>query len=175
MQRLIIAAAALAVSCFVLSAQPPTDLIPPGGRKIAADFTLTDSKAAAIKLSDYRGKVVLLDFWATWCDGCKTEIPWYTEFFDRYKDRGLAAIGVALDEDGWKSVKPFLEEHKINYPIIVGSWDMSKTFGFDSMPATLLIDHEGRVADLHVGMIDKAAFEREIQMLLKEAPNKPAS
>jgi cytochrome c biogenesis protein CcmG/thiol:disulfide interchange protein DsbE len=97
------------------------------------------------------------------------------EFQDKYKKSGLSAIGVSLDDDGWKSVKPFLQEHKINYPIVIGSWDtMGKSFGFDSMPATLLIDHEGKVADLHVGMVDKGAFEREIQTLLKE-PTKSVS
>jgi peroxiredoxin len=91
------------------------------------------------------------------------------EFQDKFKKDGLSAIGVSLDDDGWKLVRPFLRERKINYPIVIGNWDtMGKSFGFDSMPATLLIDREGKIADLHVGMVDKNAFEREIQILLKE-------
>jgi len=83
---------------------------------------------------------------------------------------------MSLDDDGWKSVKPFLQEHKINYPIVIGDWgDMRKRFGFNSMPATLLIDRDGKVADLHVGMVDKEAFEREIQTLLKEAATKTSN
>ena len=98
------------------------------------------------------------------------------EFQDKYKKSGLSAIGVSLDDDGWKSVKPFLQEHKINYPIVIGDWgDMGKRFGFNSMPATLLIDREGKIADLHVGMVDKAAFETEIQALLKEAATKTSN
>jgi peroxiredoxin len=175
MQRSILVAIVFVISSFALLAKLPGDLAARSARKGAADFSLLDSNAATIKLSEYKGKVVLLDFWATWCTGCKTEIPWYMEFFNKYKERGLLAIGVALDDDGWKSVKPFLQEHKIDYPIVVGNWDMSKSFGFDSMPATLLIDRDGKIADTHVGMVDKDAFEREIQMLLEETPSKPAS
>ncbi len=83
-------------------------LIPEGERKPAPNFVLTDAKGDTINLSTYKGNVVLLDFWATWCGGCKTEIPWYMEFDAKYKDRGLAVIGVSMDEDGWKTVKPFL-------------------------------------------------------------------
>lgn len=93
----------------------------------------------------------MLDFRATWCGGCK--------------------------EEGWKSVKPFLAERRVNYTIVVGEWDdMATRFGFDQLPVTLLIDREGRIADSHIGMIDKDTFEKEIQILLKEtASAKPAS
>src|SRR5438270_2690708 len=87
----------------------------PALRKTAPDFTLSDATGASIRLSDYKGKVVLLDFWATWCHGCNIEIPWYMEFQQKYKDKGLSVIGVAMDDDGWKSVRPFSDEKKINY------------------------------------------------------------
>ncbi len=165
----------LAVS-FAVTTIKPSDLKPADSRKTAPDFSLEDSSGALIKLSGYKGRVVLLDFWATWCTGCKQEIPWYMEFQDKYKKDGLSAIGVSLDDDGWKSVKPFLQEHKINYPIVIGDWnDMGKRFGFNSMPATLLIDRDGKMADMHVGMVDKAAFEREIQTLLKETAKKTSN
>ncbi|HEV2196135.1 MAG TPA: TlpA disulfide reductase family protein [Candidatus Acidoferrum sp.] len=151
-----------------LPATAPADLTPIASRKVAPDFVLVDSKGTHIKLSNYQGRVVLLDFWSTWCTGCKKEIPWYMEFQDKYKKEGLSAIGVSLDDDGWKSVRPYLHEHKINYPIVIGAWAMGDRFGFNSMPATLLIDRDGRIADLHVGMVDKAVFEHEIQILLKE-------
>ncbi len=102
-------------------------LIPEGQRKPAPNFILTDAKGDTINLSTYRGKVVLLDFWATWCGGCKTEIPWYMEFDAKYKGRGLAVIGVSMDEDGWKTVKPFLALDKgpetgghtaMKYPVV---------------------------------------------------------
>jgi peroxiredoxin len=156
------------VAAFALPAVAPADLTPAMSRKTAPDFTLTDAKGTPVKLSAYKGHVVLLDFWATWCTGCKVEIPWYMEFQNKYKKSGLSALGVSMDDDGWKSVKPFLRQHKINYPIVIGNWDMGDRFGFSSMPATLLIDRGGKIADLHVGMVDKEAFESEIQILLDE-------
>jgi len=175
MLRHIVASIALVAASLALSTKAPADLTPANSRKAAPDFSLEDSTGAVIKLSAYKGRVVLLDFWATWCTGCKVEIPWYVKFQDKYKKTGLSAIGVSLDDDGWKSVKPFLQEHKINYPIVIGNWDtMGKSFSFDSMPATLLIDRGGKIADLHVGMVDKDAFEREIKILLEEPANKPA-
>ena len=144
--------------------------------KPAPDFSLADANGAPIRLSAYRGKVVLLDFWATWCGGCKTEIPWYIEFENKYKESGLSVVGVSVDEDGWKSVKPFLEEKKVNYRILLGSWDLAKQFGVDNaLPVTLLIDRDGRIADSHTGLVDKAVFENEIKVLLKEAPPKSAA
>jgi cytochrome c biogenesis protein CcmG/thiol:disulfide interchange protein DsbE len=165
-----VAIIALVVASFAVTTNAPADLTRADSRKAAPDFNLEDASGAPIKLSSYKGRVVLLDFWATWCTGCKQEIPWYVEFQEKYKKSGLSAIGVSLDDDGWKSVKPFLQEHKINYPIVIGNWDtMGKSFGFDSMPATLLIDRDGKIADLHVGMVDKEAFEADIRTLLKES------
>src|SRR6266404_2878543 len=74
----------------------------------APDFTLEDSNGASTKLSGYKGKVVLLDFWATWCTGCKVEIPWYMEFAKKYEQSGLAVVGVSMDKEGWTVVKPFM-------------------------------------------------------------------
>ncbi len=154
--------------CFVLPVAATADLTPANSRKLSPDFTLADSKGGSIKLSDYKGKVVLLDFWATWCGGCKVEIPWYMEFQNKYKDKGLSVVGVSMDEDGWKSVKPFLAENKINYPIVIGNSDLGGQFGVSGLPLTLLIDRNGKIADSHAGMVDKDAFEREIQSLLKD-------
>ena len=174
MRRPMVTSIAL-LAAFALPAVAPADLTPATSRKTAPDFTLADAKGAPVKLSAYKGRVVLLDFWATWCTGCKVEIPWYVEFQSKYKKNGLSALGVSMDDDGWKSVKPFLEQHKINYPTVIGNWDLGGRFGFNSMPATLLIDRDGRIADLHVGMVDKAAFENEIQTLLKESAKSAAN
>jgi peroxiredoxin len=165
---------ALVILCLVLPATS-ADLAPISARRTTSDFTLTDSAGASVKLSDYKGRVVLLDFWATWCHGCKEEIPWYMNLQNKYKESGLSVVGVSLDDDGWKSVKPFLAEQKVNYTVVVGKWDeMARRFGFDQLPVALLIDREGRIADSHTGMIDKDAFEKEIQVLLKERA-KPAN
>jgi len=152
--------------------RPQADLIEVTSRKAAPDFSLADLKEATIKLSNYKGRVVLLDFWATWCEGCKVEIPWYMEFQKKYKESGLSVVGVSVDDDGWKSVKPFLEANQVNYPVVIGDWNLAARFGITSLPVTLLVDRNGKVADFHVGMVDKDAFDREIQILLKDSAAK---
>ncbi len=139
-------------------------------RKAAPDLSLTSDTGATIKLSDLKGKVVLLDFWATWCTGCKVEIPWFVEIQKKYAADGLSAVGVAMDEDGWTSVRPYLAQHPIAYPVTIGDFDLlQKQFGLPaSLPVTLLIDRHGRIASTHPGVVDKTAFEREIQQLLSE-------
>jgi peroxiredoxin len=175
MTRQTLGEIALLLMCFALPVRAPADLTAVSSRKTAPDFSLSDSKNAAVKLSDYKGKVVLLDFWATWCGGCKVEIPWYMEFQNKYKNEGLSVLGVSMDDDGWKSVKPFLDEKKVNYPVVIGDWDLAARFGISSLPATLLIDRSGKIADLHIGMVGKDAFEKEIRMLLKESADKETS
>ena len=135
-------------------------------RKAAPDFTLTDANGASVKLSDYKGKVVLLNFWATWCGPCKIEIPWFIQFEKAYKDRGFITLGISMDEDGWKAVKPFLSQTGINYPVMVGDDRLAELYGgLDSLPSTFLIDRQGRIAFTHVGLIAKRDYDAEIQQL----------
>src|SRR5579872_122719 len=88
-------------------------LSPVNQRKPAPDFALRDASGKTVKLAKLRGKILVLDFWATWCHGCKEEIPWFSEFQTRYASKGLVVVGVSLDEGGWKDVKPFLAGHNI--------------------------------------------------------------
>ena len=148
--------------------QTASAAVAPAPRVAAPAFTLQDAAGSAITLADYKGKVVLLDFWATWCTGCKIEIPWYMEFQTKYSSQGLASIGVAMDDEGWDKVKPYLAGHPINYPIVVGDAVFGRRYHITALPVTLLIDREGRIADSHAGMVVKDAWEREIQALLRE-------
>jgi peroxiredoxin len=135
--------------------------------KPAPDFSLTDATGETVKLSDQKGKVVLLNFWATWCGPCKVEIPWFISFQQQYKDRNFTVLGVAFDDDGWTSVKPYLAEHKINYRVVVGNDALDKAYGgVESLPTTFLIGRDGRIASKHVGLISKSSYQEEISRLL---------
>lgn len=133
----------------------------------APDFTLKDANARRVSLSDYRGKVVLLNFWATWCGPCKFEIPWFVEFQKEYEARGFTVLGVSMDEDGWKVINPFAVSEHMNYPIVLGDEKVNMLYGgIDALPTTLVIDRQGRVAYIHAGLIDKAEYQKEIVKLL---------
>ena len=155
---------ALLLFCPLLHSQTSPKIGQP-----APDFTLADSTGAPVKLSALNGKVVLLDFWATWCHGCQIEIPWYMEFQNKYGKDGLAAVGVSMDEDGWKAVKPYLQDHKLNYPVVVATKDVANKYGgLPSLPVTLLIDRSGKIAEVHAGMVAKSEFETRIKQLLQK-------
>jgi peroxiredoxin len=137
------------------------------GRKVAPNFALKDSDGRTVQLADYRGKVVLLNFWATWCGPCKIEIPWFTEFERRHKDRGFAVVGISMDEEGWDAVKPFLSEYRINYRVLMGNNAVAQLYdGVSALPTTFLIDREGRIAAIHEGLVSKSRYERDLIQLL---------
>jgi cytochrome c biogenesis protein CcmG/thiol:disulfide interchange protein DsbE len=136
-------------------------------RKPAPEFTLKDADGRTVKLSDYKGKIVLLNFWATWCGPCKLEIPWFAEFERKYKDRGFAVLGVSMDEEGWEVVKPFLSEMQVNYRVVLGDEAVAKAYqGVESLPTTFIIDREGRIAATHVGLVSKGRYEKDLTELL---------
>ena len=150
------------------SASLSAEIAKPAARKPATDFSLPGRDGKPVKLSSLKGKVVLLDFWATWCAGCKVEIPWFIEFDKAYRAKGLAAVGVAMDDEGWKKVEPYLKEHPISYTVVAGNFDAAGPYGITALPVTVLIDRAGRVAARHVGVVDRKAFEGELKQLLAE-------
>ena len=142
-------------------------LIPAGSRVAAPDFTVTDLSGGTITLSQFKGKVVLLDFWAVYCGGCKVEIPWYVAFDRSYRDKGLALIGIDMYGESPKVVETFMEKTHMNYRVAIGNDELGERFHVEGMPLTLLIDRSGRVALSHAGIVDKTQFEKDIQELLQ--------
>ena len=137
-------------------------------RKSAPEFSLKDVDGRSVSLADYKGKVVLLNFWATWCGPCKIEIPWFIEFEQKYKDRGFAVLGVAMDEEGWEVVKPYLEQARVNYRVVVGNDSVATLYGgVDSLPTSFVLDQDGKIAATHIGLVSKSDYENEISQLLE--------
>ena len=140
---------------------------PDSERRAAPDFTLKDADGKSVRLSDYKGKVVLLNFWATWCGPCKLEIPWFIEFESKHKDQGFAVLGVSMDEDGWNVVRPFLADLGVNYRTLLGTNMVAQQFGgVEALPTSFVIDREGKIASTHVGLVSKRDYENDIQALL---------
>jgi peroxiredoxin len=136
-------------------------------RKAAPEFALTDSNGKQVKLSDYKGKVVLLNFWATWCGPCKIEIPWFKEFETTYKNKGFAVLGVAMDDEGWETVKPYIQQKQVNYRVLAGTEQVSMLYGdVESLPTTFVIDRNGKIASVHIGLVSKSDYSDEILQLL---------
>ena len=120
-----------------------------------------------LDLADYRGKVVLLDFWATWCTPCRDEIPRFVEFQDKYREQGLQVIGISMDDDA-KPVRTFYKEFKINYPVALGNEKVVEAYGgVLGLPITFLIARDGRVAAKYVGAVEMNVIEQKIQSLLE--------
>jgi cytochrome c biogenesis protein CcmG/thiol:disulfide interchange protein DsbE len=148
---------------------------PEASRKKAPGFALKDASGATVSLADYKGKVVLVNFWATWCGPCEVEIPWFVDFEQKFKDRDFAVLGISMDDDGWKSVRPYVVSHKINYPVVIGSEVVSQQFGdIESLPTSFLVDRQGRIAAVHVGLIDKRDYLHEIIKLVDDPQAGPA-
>jgi cytochrome c biogenesis protein CcmG/thiol:disulfide interchange protein DsbE len=138
-------------------------------RKPAPDFALKDSSGKTIRLKNYRGKVVLLDFWATWCHGCKEEIPWFSEFQRTFGAKSFAVVGVSMDEGGWNVLKPSLADAKIPYRMLLGDDPTAQRYGIKGLPDTFLIDRKGRVAAAYIaGLVDRDDIEANIKALLSK-------
>ncbi len=132
----------------------------------APDFTVTDFNGQKITLSQYRGKVVLLDFWASWCAPCQAEIPRFIEWQKKYGEEGLQVIGISMD-DNEKAARKFVERLKPNYPIAMGNAKLAESYGgILGLPANLIINRAGRLRSKYVGATDLDALEREIQVQL---------
>jgi len=167
MKRALVIFAVVAVVLAWILLRPPA-VNHKGGSALrpAPDFALTDLSGNRVNLSAYRGKVVLLDFWATWCAPCKEEIPHFVDMQNRYGPRGFQVIGISMDDDE-KPVREFQQQFKMNYPVAVGSAKLAEQYGgVLGLPITFVIDPQGRIVSRHIGQTKAEVFEAEIQKLL---------
>jgi peroxiredoxin len=133
----------------------------------APNFSLQDLNGQPLELANYRGKVVLLDFWATWCTPCRGEIPHFVEFQDKYGGQGLQVIGISMD-DGPKPVREFYQQFKMNYPVAVGDEKVAESYGgVLGLPVTFLIGRDGRVAAKYVGEVQMSTLQQAIESQLE--------
>jgi peroxiredoxin len=132
----------------------------------AFDFVLKDQYNVPVKMADYKGKVVLLNFWATWCGPCKVEIPEFVELYAQYKEKGLVIVGVSID-DSPEQLQAFMKEYKMNYPVLQMTAAVETAYGpFYGYPTTFFIARDGSICIKHLGPATKEQFEKEIKALL---------
>ncbi len=142
----------------------------------APDVSIKDLDGRDVRLADYRGKVVLVNFWATWCEPCQIEIPWMIEFQQKYGARGFTVLGVAMDEEGKTVVQPFVTKQKfdvdgqqlaMNYPILLGNDDIADKFGgLIGLPTSILITRDGKKVKTIIGLVNHDDIAKAIEGLL---------
>lgn len=135
---------------------------------VAPDFQLNTLDGKPVKLSAYRGKAVLLNFWATWCGPCKVETPWLVDFYKQYQPQGLEIVGVSMDDDGSNDeIAKFVKEMNINYTIVQGTEKVADAYGgIDGLPISFFIDRNGKVVDMTIGLRGKRDLEDDIKKAL---------
>lgn len=141
----------------------------PAGSRQAPEFSLPDLAGKSVSLSSFRGKPVLINFWATWCDTCRVEMP-DLEALSRRADGKFSVIGLSMDENAYKAVPPFLKERGITFPILIADQKVSASYAVRGLPAAFLIDAEGRIARRWLGAVDAHAVEREILGMVGRKP-----
>jgi len=162
-----------------MGADPPVRAViqPVKERKAAPQFSLKNASGKSVSLSKHKGKIVLLNLWATHCGGCAEELPYFIDFDRIYRPQGLDILGASVDiffdqlpgaKEAWAQVKPFVKEHGMAYEILMGEYDFAKAYNVAVLPATYLIDAKGRIAASYIGVVDRENIEANIQTLLKE-------
>jgi peroxiredoxin len=145
-------------------------LAPVHERKEVPELILKDQSGRVVDLREYRGDVVLVSFWATWCRICRQELPWFGEFEAKHSSKGFTVIAVSTDEEGWKAVSPFFESLKMDFKVVLDDGTTSKRYGLDVMPAAFLIDRNGRLAAKYIGLANRENMDSNIKRLQGEQP-----
>ena len=140
----------------------------PAGSRQAPALVLPDMAGKTVSLSSFKGKPVLINFWATWCDTCRVEMPEIEALHKRVSGEGAVILGISMDENAYQAVPPFIRQHKITFPILVADRAASAGYAVRGLPAAFLIDPEGRIARRWIGAMDLRAVENDILAMLKK-------
>jgi thiol-disulfide isomerase/thioredoxin len=156
---------------LVFGIQKTRHASPPNAGKLqgqpAPDFSLASLDGKTLKLSDYKGKAVLLNFWATWCEPCKIEMPWFVQLQQQYGPQGLQVLGVAMDDTDPQDIKQFAQKMGVNYPIVVGKETVGDQYGgIPYLPSTFYINRDGKVVDRVFGLVSRSEIEDNIKKAL---------
>jgi len=154
---LSIVAIALLAGCTDRGAQSDT---------MASNFSLQDMSGKTVRLSDFKGKVVLLEFWAAWCPPCRASVPGLEKLHKAYKDKGLVLLAVSMDEGGWDDVKSFIRESGITYTVLKGTEDVAIKYQVRSIPMMLVLNKEGKILKRYLGMGSDEELEKDIKTYL---------
>ena len=152
---------------FAAQRSLPAQEAPANNHPVAPAWKLADLDGKPVSLADFKGKVVILDFWATWCAPCRDEIPGFVELQKKFADKGLVVVGVSMDQEGAAFVQRFVKENGVTYPVVLGDPEVSAAYdGIDALRTTFIIDREGKVVKGHRGFTEQAKFEADIAPLL---------
>ncbi|MEX1137751.1 MAG: TlpA disulfide reductase family protein [Bacteroidota bacterium] len=133
----------------------------------APEFTLKNARGETVTLSSFKGKVVVVNFWATWCGPCRAEIPGFLDVYDQYRSKGLEILGISLDSDGWGSINQFVKKYEITYPVVLGDQETVRNYGgIEAIPTTFIVDKAGNIAVRHVGYMSTSDLLRRVKELL---------
>lgn len=147
----------------------PPNYVPAAQRTSAQapDFSLPTTDGKILKLSNLKGKVVIIDFWATWCPPCRKGIPDLIELKKKYGGKGLEIVGVSVDAETKNQVVPFIKDHGINYPVVYGNQNVSELYGgIEAIPTTFIIDKQGKIVASYQGLMPALTYENHVRKLL---------
>ena len=142
------------------------------GMKVAPDFALQSLDGKTLHLSDFRGKAILLNFWATWCEPCKIEMPWIVDLQKQYASQGLQVVGVAMDDAGPNEIAKFTQQMGVNYPVVIGKDEVADSYGgLPFLPTTFYIGRDGKIVDKVLGIKGRGEIEDDIKKALAQGQN----
>ena len=169
--------ATIALMALLMLIAPPASQIGLRAQDVIVDFSLTDLNGRQMKLSQYRGHPVILDFWATWCAPCRHQIPELKKLYEKYhRSRGLVVLGIACDTvqgEGARSVKPFVRDFGINYPILLAETSVLDSFGVEAIPTTIFLSPQGAIVGHIMGAGAPGELSANVKSLLDNPSGKP--